>query len=96
MNCRSKYVSKLENNRRFDRTPNLLQFYSIRNTGMGFTSLLAMVIGIGGPYVVHLGTIDVRYPYGIMAIISICGAVAVSITFFKLLSCGKNTLLYTM
>ena len=45
---------------------------------MGFTSLLAMTIGIAGPYVVHLGTVDVRYPYGIMAIISICGAVAVS------------------
>jgi hypothetical protein len=37
-----------------------------------------MIIGIAGPYVVHLGTVDVRYPYGIMAIISLCGAVAVS------------------
>jgi hypothetical protein len=54
--------------------------FSIRNTGMGFTSLLAMVIGIAGPYVVHLGTVDVRYPYGIMGIISLCGAIAVSFT----------------
>ena len=52
--------------------------FSIRNTGMGFTSLLAMVIGISGPYVVHLGTIDVRYPYGIMAAISFAGAIAVT------------------
>ena len=57
--------------------------FSIRNTGMGFTSLLAMVIGISGPYVVHLGTVDVRYPYGIMAAISICGAVAVSINNYS-------------
>jgi len=53
-------------------------FFSIRNTGMGFTSILAMIIGIAGPYVVHLGTVDVRYPYGIMASISLCGAIAVS------------------
>ena len=45
---------------------------------MGFTSILAMIIGISGPYVVHLGTVDVRYPYGIMAIISLCAAIAVS------------------
>ena len=47
---------------------------------MGFTSLLAMVIGISGPYVVHLGTIDVRYPYGIMAAISFVGAIAVGLS----------------
>jgi OCT family organic cation transporter-like MFS transporter 4/5 len=51
----------------------------IRNTGMGFTSLLGMIIGIAGPYVIHLGTIDVRYPYGIMGIITLCGAISVSI-----------------
>lgn len=50
----------------------------IRNTGMGFTSLLAMVIGIGGPYVIHLGTIDVRIPYGIMALMCLFGAIAAS------------------
>jgi len=51
---------------------------SIRNTGMGFTSLLGMVIGISGPYVIHLGSTDVRYPYGIMGIITLCGAISVS------------------
>ena len=54
----------------------------IRNTGMGFTSLLAQVVGISGPYVVHLGNVDVRYPYGIMGIITLCGAISVSSIFF--------------
>ena len=54
----------------------------IRNTGMGFTSLLAQVVGIAGPYVVHLGNVDLRIPYGIMAIITFSGAVSVSSFLF--------------
>jgi OCT family organic cation transporter-like MFS transporter 4/5 len=57
----------------------------IRNTGMGFTSLLGMVIGISGPYVIHLGNVDIRYPYGIMGTITLCGAIAVIPKNFKVI-----------
>jgi hypothetical protein len=53
-----------------------------------------MIIGIAGPYVIHLGTIDVRYPYGIMGIITLCGAISV-ITFNLLInSWFLNCILY--
>jgi len=46
---------------------------------MGFTSLLAYVVGIAGPYVVYLGNYDVRYPYAIMCCITIAGSISVKI-----------------
>lgn len=50
----------------------------VRTTGMGFASFLSGIIGIGGPYVVYLGTVDLRIPYLFMAVISLVGAVAAS------------------
>ena len=50
----------------------------IRTTGMGFASFLSGLIGIGGPYVVYLGTIDRRIPYFFMGVISLVGSVAAS------------------
>ena len=41
---------------------------------MGLNALLAMIIGIGGPYVIFLGTIDVRIPYGVLGLIALIGA----------------------
>ncbi|TRY71792.1 hypothetical protein TCAL_01051 [Tigriopus californicus] len=48
----------------------------VRNTGMGFTTLFASIVSIFGPHVIHLGTIDARVPYIIMALISFVGAFA--------------------
>ena len=45
-------------------------------------AVIAEVVGIAGPYVVHLGNVDLRIPYGIMAIITFSGAVSVSSFLF--------------
>jgi hypothetical protein len=58
---------------------------------MGFTSLLGMVIGIAGPYVVHLGQYDVRYPYAIMCLITFAGSISVISTIFQVYPAIKIT-----
>ena len=50
----------------------------IRNSGMGFASFSANIIGLSGPTVAHYGTIDKRIPYGIIACISLVSGVAAS------------------
>ena len=50
----------------------------IRNSGMGFASFSANIVGLSGPTAVHLATIDKRIPYGIIAIISFVSAIAAS------------------
>ena len=39
----------------------------IRQSGIGFCTLISQVISIGGPYVIYLGSYDLRLPYGVMA-----------------------------
>ena len=50
----------------------------VRNSGMGFASFAANIIGLSYPTAVHLGTIDKRIPYGIIAGISLISGVAAS------------------
>ena len=50
----------------------------VRNSGMGFASFSANMIGLSGPTAAHLGTIDKRIPYGIIACISLVSAIAAS------------------
>ena len=50
----------------------------VRNSGMGFASFAANIIGLSGPTAAHLGTIDKRIPYGIIAGISLISGVAAS------------------
>ena len=50
----------------------------IRNSGMGFASFSANIIGLSGPTAAHLGTIDKRIPYAIIAGISLISGVAAS------------------
>jgi OCT family organic cation transporter-like MFS transporter 4/5 len=51
----------------------------VRNTGMGLTLCISMIIGIGGPYVVYLGSVDTRLPYAILAILCFLGTIAASL-----------------
>lgn len=50
----------------------------VRNSGMGFASFAANIIGLSGPTAAHLGTIDKRIPYGIIACISLVSGIAAS------------------
>ena len=48
----------------------------IRQSGIGFCTLISQVISIGGPYVIYLGSYDLRLPYGVMAGVCFIGFVA--------------------
>lgn len=41
----------------------------IRQSGIGFATLISQLISIGGPYVIYLGAYDLKLPYAIMFII---------------------------
>merc|ERR1719206_921007 len=51
---------------------------SVRQSGIGFCSFISQTISIGGPYVIHLGATDPRYPYLVMFLICLLGAVSTS------------------
>jgi hypothetical protein len=36
---------------------------SVRQSGIGFATLISQTISIGGPYVIYLGATDLRLPY---------------------------------
>ena len=48
----------------------------IRQSGIGFATLISQTISIGGPYVIFLGATDLKLPYLIMFLICVSGAVA--------------------
>jgi len=50
----------------------------VRQSGIGFCSFISQTISIGGPYVIHLSSVDPRYPYLVMFLICILGAVSTS------------------
>ena len=49
----------------------------IRQTGIGFATLISQTISIGGPYVIYLGMHDLKLPYMVMFIICLIGCVCV-------------------
>ena len=50
----------------------------IRNTGTGFVYFVALVLGIPGSYVTHMGNYDKKVPYIFMASLSCVGSIAAS------------------
>ena len=50
----------------------------IRNTAMGFVQFAALILGLPGPHITHLGTTDKRIPYLFMAILSLCSSITAS------------------
>jgi len=50
----------------------------VRQSGIGFCSFISQTISIGGPYVIHLSSVDPRYPYLVMFLICLLGAVSTS------------------
>ena len=52
---------------------------SVRQSGIGFATLIAQTISIGGPYVIYLGATDLKLPYLIMFLVCAIGAIAVSL-----------------
>jgi len=50
----------------------------VRQSGIGFCSFISQTISIGGPYVIHLGATDPRYPYLVMFLICLLGSVSTS------------------
>jgi len=51
---------------------------SLRQSGVGFCSLISQTISIGGPYVIALGMYDLKLPYLVMALICLVGAISTS------------------
>lgn len=51
---------------------------AIRQSGIGFCTLISQLISIGGPYVIYLGAYDLKLPYLIMSLICLMGAISVS------------------
>ncbi len=51
---------------------------NIRQSGIGFATLISQTISIGGPYVIYLGATDLKLPYMVMFLICLVGAVSVS------------------
>lgn len=49
---------------------------SVRQSGIGFATLISQMISIGGPYVIYLGATDLRLPYAVMFLICVAGVVA--------------------
>lgn len=52
---------------------------SVRQSGIGFATLISQTISIGGPYVIYLGATDLKLPYLIMFLVCFAGATAVSL-----------------
>lgn len=52
---------------------------SVRQSGLGFATLISQTISIGGPYVIFLGATDLKLPYLIMFLVCTAGAIAVSL-----------------
>ena len=52
---------------------------SVRQSGIGFATLISQTISIGGPYVIYLGATDLKLPYLIMFLVCAIGAIAVSL-----------------
>jgi len=50
----------------------------VRQSGIGFCTFISQTISIGGPYCIALGTVDLKYPYLIMFMICLVGAVGTS------------------
>ena len=50
----------------------------VRNSGMGFASFTASIIGLSGPTAAHLGTVDKRIPYAIILGISLISGISAS------------------
>lgn len=50
---------------------------SIRQSGIGFATLISQTISIGGPYVIYLGATDLKLPYMIMFLICLVGSISV-------------------
>ena len=48
----------------------------MRQCGIGFATIVANTIAIGGPYVISLAMIDLKIPYMIMFMVCTCGAVS--------------------
>ncbi|XP_065079930.1 beta-alanine transporter isoform X1 [Ochlerotatus camptorhynchus] len=52
----------------------------LRQTGLAFAAIMANLFGIFGPYVVYLGTeYDVRYPFIVIGLMSVVGAICASL-----------------
>ena len=51
---------------------------SIRQSGIGFATLISQTISIAGPYVIYLGQFDLKLPYLVMFIVCLVGAIGVS------------------
>ena len=51
----------------------------IRQSGIGFATLISQTISIGGPYVIYLGATDLKLPYMVMFLICLVGAISVSL-----------------
>ncbi len=50
----------------------------IRQSGIGFATLISQTISIGGPYVIYLGMTDLKLPYAIMFLVCFIGSVSSS------------------
>jgi OCT family organic cation transporter-like MFS transporter 4/5 len=48
----------------------------VRQSGIGFATLVSQMICIGGPYVIYLGATDLKLPYAIMFLVCLCGFAA--------------------
>ena len=51
----------------------------IRQSGIGFCTLISQVISIGGPYVIYLGSYDLKLPYAVMFLVCFIGFVAATL-----------------
>ena len=51
----------------------------IRQSGIGFCTLISQIISIGGPYVIYLGSYDLKLPYAVMFLICFIGFVSASL-----------------
>jgi hypothetical protein len=51
----------------------------IRQSGIGFCTLISQAISIGGPYVIYLGAYDLQLPYAIMFLVCFIGFCAATL-----------------
>ena len=51
----------------------------IRQSGIGFCTLVSQIISIGGPYVIYLGSYDLKLPYAVMFLVCFVGFVAAAL-----------------
>ena len=52
---------------------------NVRQSGIGFATLISQTISIGGPYVIYLAQTDMKIPYLIMCAVCAIGAIAVAL-----------------